>query len=82
MSLAMGLSMLTLLACLAKHSGSHWYFQFLSSILIGFFEFLVLRVNEINSSLSSSIIEFRFFIGPFVLLQLSIFFQLNPMFWP
>ena len=43
-------SMLTCLACLAKHSRSHRRFQLLSSILDGFFEFLVLRVKEINSS--------------------------------
>ena len=45
-----GSPILTLLASLARHSGSHWYFQFLASILDGFFEFLVLKVNEINSS--------------------------------
>ena len=49
-SVATGLTMLTCLACLARHSRSHWRFQFLASILDGFFEFLVLRVNEINSS--------------------------------
>ena len=27
-------------------AGSHWCFQFLASILNGFFKFLVLRVNE------------------------------------
>ena len=48
--IATGLTMLTLLACLARHSGSFWCFQFLARILDGFFEFLVLRVNEINSS--------------------------------
>ena len=42
--------MLTCLACLAKHSRSRWRFQFLASILNAFFEFLVLKVNEINSS--------------------------------
>ena len=47
MSLASGLS---ILALLAKHSGSYWCFQFLANILDGLFEFLVLRVNEINSS--------------------------------
>ena len=48
--LTTGLPMLTLLACRARHSGSHRCFQFFASILNGFFEFLVLRVNEINSS--------------------------------
>ena len=38
-----GHSMLTVLACLARHSGSHWRFQFLASILVGYFKFLVLR---------------------------------------
>ena len=35
---------------LARHNGSHQRFQFLASILDGLFEFLVTRVNEINSS--------------------------------
>ena len=48
-------TMLTCLACLAKHSRSHRRFQFLASIIDGFFEFLVLRVNEINSSKFSGI---------------------------
>ena len=66
-------AILNILAYLARHSRSHRCFQFLASILNGFFEFLVLRVNEINSSWSSGIIEFRFFIGPFFpLLQLGI----------
>ena len=38
-----GRTMLTVLACLARHGGSHWRFQFLASILDVFFEFLVLR---------------------------------------
>ena len=33
--------MLTCLACLARHSKSHWRFQFLASIFDGFFEFRV-----------------------------------------
>ena len=37
-----GRTMLTVLACLARHSGSHRRLQFLASILDGFFEFLVL----------------------------------------
>ena len=35
-----GLPMLTLLACVARQSGSHWCVQFLASVLNGFFEFL------------------------------------------
>ena len=45
-----GRSMQTVLACLARHSGDQCCFHFLASILDGFFKFLVLRVNEINSS--------------------------------
>ena len=41
-------TILTVLSYLARQSGSHWCFQFLASILDGLFEFLVLRVNEIN----------------------------------
>ena len=40
-----------LLALQGIDSKSHWHFQFIASILDGFFEkFLVHRVNEINSS--------------------------------
>ena len=41
--------MLTVLACLARHSGSQWCFQCLASIPNGLFELLVLRANEINN---------------------------------
>ena len=34
----------------ARHCGSHWCFQFLASILHGLLKFLVLKVNDINSS--------------------------------
>ena len=53
--------MLTVLACLARHRGSHWCFQILASILDGFFEFLVLEVDEVDSSQFSCIIEFWLF---------------------
>ena len=46
---ATGHPILIVLADLARHSGSHWCFQFPLNILNGFLEFLVLRVNEINS---------------------------------
>ena len=83
MSLATGLTILAVLAYLSKHSGSHWRFQFLASILDGFFEFLVLNVNEINSSQSSGIVELSFFNCPFMLLpQLSISCQFRLEFWP
>ena len=44
-----GRTMLTVLAGLARHRGSHWCFQLLANILDGLFKFLVLRVNEIIS---------------------------------
>ena len=50
LDLPRGRPILIVLAYLARHSGSHWCFQFLASIIDGLFEFLVLRVNEINSS--------------------------------
>ena len=52
---------LIVLAHLARHCRSHRRFQFVSSILDGFFEFLVLRVDEINSLQFSGIIEFWLF---------------------
>ena len=83
-----GHRMLTCLVCLTRHSRSHWRFQALSSILDGFFEFLVLRVNEINSSWFSDIIEFWFFMLLLLpLLQLDVSSQFRPEFlskiiWP
>ena len=80
---ATGLSMLTLLACLARHSGSHWCFQFLVSILDGLLECLVLRVDEINPSQFSCVIELTFIKWPLLLLlQLSILSHFLPEFWP
>ena len=52
---------LIVFAYLTRHCGSHWCFQFLASILDGLLKFLVLRVNEINSSQFSSVTELRFF---------------------
>ena len=42
-TLSTGLPFLTFLVCLAKHSGNHWRFRFLASILDGLVEFLVLK---------------------------------------
>ena len=53
--------MLIVLADLARHGGGDWSFQFLASILDGFFEFLILRVDEIDPSQFSCAIELKFF---------------------
>ena len=49
-SLATGLTMLTLLARLARQSGSHCVSNFLLAFFDDFLQLHVLRVNEINSS--------------------------------
>ena len=52
-------------------------------VLCGFLEFLVLRVNEINYSYSSGIVECRFFIGSFLpVLQLCMSSKFYPELWP
>ena len=48
--LATGLPTLAFLACYARHGWSHRRFQFSSCILNGFFELIVLKVHEIDSS--------------------------------
>ena len=54
-------TILIVLSSLATHSGSHWCFQFLASILDGLLKFLVLGVDEINPSQFSCVIEVRLF---------------------
>ena len=52
----------------AWHSKSDWCFQFLTSILNGLFELLVLRVNEIDPSQFSCVIKMELFMRPLLLL--------------
>ena len=46
---------------LARHSRSHWCFQFIASILHGLLKFLVLRVEEIDPSQFSCLFQMKFF---------------------
>ena len=63
--------------------GSNWCFQIVTSILDGFLEFLVLRVNEIDTSQFSRILELRFFhVTTFASPSAWHFFPLLPEFWP
>ena len=58
----------------AGQSRSHRCFQILTNILDGFFEFLILRVNEIDPLQFSCALQMEFFIRPLLLLlQLAIF---------
>ena len=70
---------------LRVHSRSHRCFQFLTSILDGFFQFLILRVNEIDPSQYSCVIQMELFIGPLLLLlQLPLFSRfltINDLAW-
>ena len=50
----------TIFHSLAGHRRSHWYFQFLTSILNGFLEFLIPRVNEIDTTQSSCVLQMEF----------------------
>ena len=71
------------LACLARHGRSHRCFQFLTSIIDGLFELLILRVNEIDRSQFSCIFKMELLIRPLLLLlQLSISSQFYPELWP
>ena len=45
----------------ARHNRSQRFFQFLTSILDGFFEFLILRVNEIDPSQFSCVFKMELF---------------------
>ena len=66
-------TMLTVLTCLAKQSGSHWRFQFLTSILDGLFQFFVHSINEIHPSQLSCGLQMELFIRPLLpLLQLGV----------
>ena len=79
-SLSTGLSFLSFLA---RHSKSNWCFQFLTSILDGFPEFLILRVNEIDPSQFSCVLKTELIIWPLMLLlQLGILSHFLPAFWP
>ena len=52
----------------ARHSGNHWRFQFLTSILDGAPKFLVLRVNKLDPSQFSCVIQMELLIRPLLLL--------------
>ena len=68
-----------------RHSRSHWCFQLLTSILDGLFEFLILRVDEIDPTQFSCVSQMEFFIRPLCLLLqlgiLSIFSQSSGHRW-
>ena len=66
-----------------RHSRSDWCFQLITRVLDGFFEFLVLRVSEIDLSQFSCVFKMEFNIRPFsLLLQLGILSLFLPDFWP
>ena len=67
----------------AGHSRSYRCFQFLTSILDGFFQFLILRVNEIDPTQFSCVFKMELVIRPLLLLlQLGILSPCYPDFWP
>ena len=57
----------TILHNFAGHSRSNWRLQFLTCVLDGFLEFLILGVDEINSTQFSCVIEMNLFFRPFLL---------------
>ena len=66
-----------------KASLDHWCFQFSSCILNDFLDLHGLKVNEIDLSKSSCIIELWFFNCPFILLpQHGVLWNSSPEFWP
>ena len=50
----------------AKHCGWHRYSQLSSRILHGVFEFLIIRINEVNTTQSSGVVELWFLDSPFL----------------
>ena len=67
----------------AEHSRSHWCFQFLTSIPDGFLEFLILRVDEMDSSQFSCVFKMELFIRPLLLfLSFGMLSHWLPDFWP
>ena len=56
-----------------RHGRSDWCFQLLTRVLDGFFEFRILRVDEIDPSQFSSVFKMELFIRPLLLfLQLGV----------
>ena len=77
--LATGLPGLASLACLVRHGGSHWCFNFSSIPTNGFFELLVLRsMKQIPRNLLA-LTSFGFSCDHFCL---SISSHFDPEFWP
>ena len=52
---------------LARHCCFHWHFQFFLRILNCFFELSISRIDKVDASLLSCIVEVRFFFCPFLL---------------
>ena len=59
----------------ARHCCIHWNFQLSRCVLDGFLIFSIFRIDEINASQPSSIIEFWFLVCPFLLLSVERLFQ-------
>ena len=51
-----------------RHSRSHWCFQLLTRVLDGFFEFLIIRVDEIYLSQFSCVFKMELFLRKLLLL--------------
>ena len=67
---------------LARHCRLHWNSQLSSCVFDGFFIFTIFRIDEINASQPSSIVEFGFLFCPFLLLfPLSGCSNFGPYFW-
>ena len=67
----------------ARHGWCHVSFQFSPRIFESFFVILVIRINEVISSQSSSIVELLLLVFPFLFLSiLSGFTNFGPYFWP
>ena len=68
---------------LARHGSCHRYFQLSHRIFESFYVILVIRINEANSSQSSSIVEFWLLVFPLLFFSiLSGFTNFCSYFWP
>ena len=67
----------------ARHGRVQKPFQFSPRLFKGFFEFMVILINVVDSSQSWSIVEFWLLVFPFLLFSiLSGFPNFRPNFWP
>ena len=73
----------TIVRNFTEHTRRHWCFQLLTRVLDGFFEFRILRVDEIDPTQFSCVFKMVLFFRPLLLLlQLRMLSHWLPELWP